>query len=334
MATEEVVSSPSTRSFARSVSLGRGPLRRMLVSLVRDGRAWLFAVPCLIALVVYQWGPLVTTVVNSFSAFKGLDATHFNGLANYRAAFNNPDLGATFVNTLAYVGWSLLIGFPIPIVMAIIINELPRLRGFFRICVYIPALIPGIITGFMWQDIYNNSSSGLVNQLLHYLGLGPSGLLQTPNLNIVLIVLTLTWGGFGATTILYMAALAGVNRELYEAAAVDGAGFFRRTWSVTLPSIRGLMELFLILQIVGVFQVFVQPLVMTNGGPGNSTYTLVLLAYRTAFEFFEPGEADVVGVLTFLCLVVLTAFYVRSNRAADRPVSRRRRMLAPKGKAD
>lgn len=298
-----------------------------------DGRAWLFAVPCLIALVVYQWDPLVTTIVDSFYAFKGLSATHFIGLGNYRAAFANPDVATTFVNTLKYVGWSLLIGFPIPLIMAIVISELPRGRGFFRICVYLPALTPGIITALMWEDIYNNSSGGLLNQLLHHLGLGPSGLLQTPNLNIVLIVLTLTWGGFGTTTILYLAALSGVNRELYEAAAVDGAGFWRRTWSITLPSIRGLMELFLILQIVGVFQVFVQPLVMTNGGPDNSTYTLVLLAYRTAFEFFQPGEADVVGVLTFLSLLILTAFYLRSNRSPTRRRLRRRWLLASGRKA-
>lgn len=326
------VAQQSSRSSSGSTSgtVSAGFASRAVHVVLSDGRAWLFAIPCLIALIVYQWAPLATTVVDSFFAFRGLGPTHFDGLANYRAAFENPDLGATFANTLMYVGWSLVIGFPLPVIIAIAISELPRWRGLFRICVYVPALVPSIIAGFMWQDIYSNSPGGLLNQLLHYVGIGPSGLLQTPYLNIVLIVLTLTWGGFGATTILYLAGLSGINRELYEAAAIDGAGFFRRTWNVALPSIRGLMELFLILQIVGVFQVFVQPLVMTNGGPGNSTYTLVLLAYRTAFEFFEPGEADVVGVLTFLSLVILTAFYLYSNRATDRPAVRYRRWLTKK----
>lgn len=287
--------------------------RRMYVVLFKEARLWLLAVPALIALVVYLWGPLVTTIIDSFYSFKGLNATHFDGLNNYRTALANPDLSGVFLNTLKYVGWSLVIGYPLPIVIAIVISELPRLRGLFRICVYFPAVVPTVITGLMWLDIYSPGPGGVLNQLLSKIGIAPSALLGDPHLSIVLIVVTMTWGGFGATTILYLAALGGINRELYEAAAVDGAGFLRRTWSITLTQLRPIMSLFLVLQIVGVFQVFIQPLVMTNGGPSNASNTLVLLAYRLAFEFYQPGEADVVGVFTFLVLFVMTIFYLRSN---------------------
>lgn len=280
---------------------------------LRSVRLWLFAIPALLALLIYQWEPLLATIVESFYSFKGLSPASFIGLQNYRRMFANPAFGQTFINTVEYVGWSLAIGFLVPVIMAIAISEIPRGRGIFRACVYLPALVPSVVTSLMWEDVFSAQKSGLANQLLSRIGLPTSSFLLDPHLATLLIVVTLTWNGFGATTILYLAGLSGVDRGLYEAAVVDGAGFWRRTWHVTLPQLRGLMELFFILQIIGVFQVFIQPLIMTNGGPNHASESLVLLNYITAFRYFEPGQADVVGVFTFVALLGVTVFYLRSN---------------------
>ena len=146
------------------------------------------------------------------------------------------------------------------------------------------------------------------------LGIAPSQWLQNPSMTIPLIVLTITWRSFGGTTILYVASLQGVNHELYEASTIDGAGIWKRITNITIPQIFPIISILLILQIIGVFQVFAEPLTMTDGGPNNASMSLMLQSYFEAFRYFETGKAQAVGGITFVILAVFTVIYFRINK--------------------
>ena len=127
----------------------------------------------------------------------------------------------------------------------------------------------------------------------------------------------MTWRGFGSAMLIYLAALQGINRDLYEAASIDGAGFFRKIWYVQVPCIKSLMGLMLIRQIISVFQVMQEPLAMTSGGPNNASMSLMLNSYYYGFRYFEAGRSMAVGTITFLILAVLTVIYQIASREKD-----------------
>ncbi|MEG2583893.1 MAG: sugar ABC transporter permease, partial [Oscillospiraceae bacterium] len=141
--------------------------------------------------------------------------------------------------------------------------------------------------------------------------------LQDKNLTIPLIITSMTWRGCGATMIMYLATLQGVNQELYEAATIDGAGFFVKLRYITFPYISPIMALLLVRQIIGVFQVMVEPMTMTGGGPNNASVSLGLQGYNYAFVYFQPERALALGVITFVILMGVTAYYFKINKKLE-----------------
>ncbi|GIO13663.1 ABC transporter [Cohnella xylanilytica] len=285
--------------------------------LYRDLPSWLLIVPSLLFFVVFHWQPIVSGFVLSFFETKGYNAVRFNGLQNYIDVISNSVFQQTLVNTFMYVIWSLIIGFLVPIVVAIMINEMANLQAFFKFSVYFPGMVPGVAAALLWTFMFDPGPGGLLNMLLAKLGLPMSQWLQNSHLTIPLIIVTMTWRSFGGTVILYLASLQGVNHELYEAAAIDGAGIRKRVRHITIPQISPIIGILLILQIIGVFQVLYEPLTMTEGGPNNSSMSLMLTSYHYAFRYFEAGRSLAVGVITFLILAVLTAVYFRIDKRAN-----------------
>jgi multiple sugar transport system permease protein len=286
-------------------------------TLKRDYKAWLLILPSIILFVVFSWQPLISGIYLSFFETEGYNPVRFVALDNYKAVINDAAFMAALLNSFKYVAWSLLIGYLLPAAVAIIINEMVHGTGFFRFAVYFPAMVPGMATAIMWKIVFDPSPGGLLNIFRGFVGLGPSAWLQNPKMTIPLIVFTMTWGGFGPTTILYLASLQGINRELYEAAAIDGAGIWSRIKNITITQISNMLYLFLVLQIIGVFQVMEQPFAMTEGGPNNASTTLMLQSYFYAFRYFRADRALAIGVITFFILVGLTFLYFRLNREED-----------------
>ena len=138
-------------------------------------------------------------------------------------------------------------------------------------------MIPPVAAILLWRVFYDASANGVFNTALGWVGLGPYPWIQDPTWSMPSVVLLATWSAAGATVIIYLAALRSVRSELYEAAEVDGAGILRKVWHVTLPQLRGVMFVTLILQLIGTFQVFTEPFLLTNGGPADSTVTILLL---------------------------------------------------------
>ncbi len=291
-----------------------GPLTWIWGFIRRDLAIWVLAVPTLALFLIFNWQPLVENIVDSFYYLQGFNPVHFAGLANYRSVLSNTVFVQTLENTFIYVLWSLIIGFPLPILSAIAINEMRRAQGIIKFAVYLPAMVPSIVTALMWGLLYQPGGAGMLNRLLHVFGLAPSVWLENSHLTILLIIVATTWGGFGTTTLLYLASLQGVNPELYDAASIDGAGIWKKLRNITIPQIMPIVIILLILQIIGVFQILIQPLAMTSGGPNNASMSMLLLSYYYAFKFFIPADSMAIGVITFVILIGFSFLYFRLQR--------------------
>ncbi|MDG0809095.1 carbohydrate ABC transporter permease [Cohnella rhizosphaerae] len=283
----------------------------------REIPVWGLVLPSLFLFIVFSWQPLISGLYLSFFKTKGYRAEQYVGIRNYVEVIQNSEFQQTLINTFSYVVWSLTIGFALPIVIAIIVNELVHFKSFFKFSIYFPVIVPGIAAAMMWMFMFEPGDGGLLNMLFGKIGLGPYPWLQDPGWSIPLIVVTMTWKSFGGSVILYLASLQGVNRELYEAAALDGAGVAQRVRNVTIPQISSIIGIMFILQIIGVFQVMYEPLTMTEGGPSNSSMSLMLQSYFYAFRYFDAGKSMAIGSMTFMILLVLTFVYFRVNRRSD-----------------
>ncbi|MDR1737061.1 MAG: sugar ABC transporter permease [Oscillospiraceae bacterium] len=285
----------------------------------QNAAAWMIMAPSIALFAFFIWVPLLQSVVMSLFETTNITLDKFVGFANYADIFQNPLFGKALVNTLMYTFWSLVIGFLTPIFMALVISEAPRWRGFFRTAAYLPNILPALAAVLLWSAFFSGEESGAINSILALFGAEPTSFLDKSWLVIPLIVLISTWKGAGATALIYMAGLSGINPELYDAAAIDGAGVFRRLRHITLPSIFNLGSTLMILQIIAIFQILYEPMVLTHGGPDNSTLSLMLLMWRyiTGGDM-DYGKASATGVLIALILLGFTVIYnILNKRKSD-----------------
>ena len=283
--------------------------KKCVFSVLHDARAWMLILPTLLVLYFFTVRPIISGFWYSLHEMQGFQVKEFIGLKNYATVLSDTKFGTVLFNTIQYVVWSILLGFCTPIVIAIMLNEMVHWKSWFRFSIYFPCIVPTVAATMLWFYMYLPNNSGLLNTVLLRLGLNTSQWLQNGRWTIPLIIVYSTWKGCGASMMLYLASLQGVNQELYEAAIIDGAGFLRRVWSITLPQIGCVILLVSVRQIIAVFQIMVEPMTMTGGGPNGASTSIAFWAYRTAFVEFNVGTSLAIGVVTFLILIVLTAFY-------------------------
>ena len=284
----------------------------------RNISGWVLIIPSIILFTVIVWRPIVIGISYSFFNLKGFVPTSFAGLRNYIDVLSDTNFLKTLWNTVMYVFWSIVTGYPVAFICAVMLNEMLHAKSFVKISLYLPAIIPSIAVAMIWKMIYLDGAGGLLNMIGSWFGMKPYGWLQDSKNTIKLIVLSMTWNGCGSTAIYYFASLQGVSRELYEAAIIDGAGFIKRFFTVTVPHISGIALLFLVRQIIGVFSIMEQPMQMTDGGPNGASNTLGLLAYKYGFVSIKPQLAMAVGVIMFLILMVFTLFYFYLDKKIER----------------
>ncbi|MFF1836476.1 carbohydrate ABC transporter permease [Streptomyces sp. NPDC058231] len=273
----------------------------------------LFLLPLLLLFGCFAWWPIGRSVILGFQETDLVNPPTWVGLDNFQFLFTDPLLWTTLRNTAWFVALALVIGFPVPIMLAMLVTELRRLGGVFRVLIYLPVVVPPVVALMLWRWFYD-PDFGLFNQVLGYIGLGPYPWLQSAASAMPSLVLAATWANAGSTTLIYMAALSSVPADLYEAAELDGASIRRRIWHVTLPQLRGVILIMLLLQIIGTFQVFTEPFILTDGGPEDSTVSILLLIYRYAFLNGDYGTAAALSVLLALALALLSAVYLRLTR--------------------
>ncbi|GCE22292.1 carbohydrate ABC transporter permease [Dictyobacter kobayashii] len=305
-ATVLVAGKKGTRKHAphskRSVTIKR--------ALKRNSAGYLFLLPALLIFALFVWYPVVLGIVMSFQNVDMINPATWIGWDNYRTVLLDPLFKVAWINTLEFTGYALLFGYVVPIILALIINEMRHGKGFFRLAFYLPVMLPPIVTVFLWRWIYN-PDGGLLNTLLNLLHLPTALWLETPGIALPALMVITTWSNAGSTMLIYLAALQGVPAALYEAAEIDGSSIWRRLWHITLPVIRPIMLLMLILQIIGTMQVFIEPFTITDGGPQNTTISVLLLIYKYAFQQANFGAASASGVLLFLVLAIFALIYMR-----------------------
>ncbi len=230
----------------------------------RNLGGYLFLLPALLIFALFVWYPLVLGIIMSFQSVDMINPAIWVGWANYQEVFSDPLFGIAWRNTLVFTSYALLFGYFVPIVLALLINEMRHGKGMLRLAFYLPVMLPPIVTAFLWLWLYN-ADAGLLNALLHLVHL-PGGLwLENQGTALPALVVVATWGAAGSTMLIYLAALQSVPASLYEAAEIDGSNLWQRIWHVTLPTIRPIMLLMLVLQIIATMQVFTEPFVITGG---------------------------------------------------------------------
>ena len=287
---------------------------------VRNGgfTTFLFLLPLLVVFGAFSWYPIVRTVVMSFQHTNLVEAPTWVGFDNFRAVWNDPQFPIAVKNTAYFALLALIFGYPIPLAAAVLMSEVRRGRGLYSALAYLPVVLPPVVAVLFWKTFYDGGSVGVFNTVLGWVGLGPYPWLQSQSWAMPSLVLEATWANAGATVIIYLAALTGVNPELYEAASVDGARLWRKVWNVTLPQIRGVLLVTLILQIIGTAQVFLEPFLFTSGGPANATLTVLLLIYDYAFGNSLGGDYGMATALSLMLAGFLALFslvYLRATRS-------------------
>lgn len=309
-------SSPPSSGMSSLSQRGHGSrgaqtlLQRVKQGMRRNLSGYLFLLPALLVFALFVWYPIILGFIMSFQSIDMINPASWVGWDNYRHVLSDPLFTVAWRNTVAFTFYALLFGYLVPIVLALAVNEMRQGKGFFRLSFYLPVMLSPIVTVFLWRWIYN-PDSGLLNALLSLFHL-PGGLwLETPGTALPALMVIATWSGAGSTMLIYLAALQGVPASLYEAAEIDGANIWRRLWSITLPSIRPIMLLMLILQVISTMQVFTEPFTITDGGPQNATLSILLLIYKYAFQNADFGGASALGVLLFLALALFALIYMR-----------------------
>lgn len=289
--------------------------RRTPLTWVRGGglMSLLFMLPMLVIFGLFSWWPIVRSMIMSLQQTNFI-VTEWVGLDNFARVLADPLLGQAAWNTAQFTLWSVLLGFPLPVLMAVFVAELRRARPFASVLAYLPVIIPPVVAVLLWKNFYYPGANGLFNTMLGWVGLGPLNWLNDGNLVIPAIVLQMTWAAYGSSVIIYIATLMTIRTDLYEAAEVDGASILRRFWHVTLPQMRGILLIMLLLQLIGVFQTFTEPFLMTGGGPVNRSVTILMLIYRYAFVSGDYGRATALSLMLAGVLAVLSAVYLWVTR--------------------
>ena len=277
---------------------------------------YLFVLPAVLSFIYFVWYPLILTFVMSLEKVNLAGATSFVGLANFKTLFADPVFGQAWRNAGYFTILALIFGYLVPVVVAVLINEVRRGQAFFRIAVYLPKVAPSVAVSILWLWLFD-PSLGLLNTILGWFNIPPSQWLLSSSTALPSLVLMATWAGFGGTAIIYLAGLQGIPEELYEAAEIDGANIWQRAWNITIPQLRPVMAVMFILQILGTMQVFTEPFIMTGGGPNNATMTILLLIYRYAFTYMDMGVASAASLLLFIVLAILSYIYFRLDSRAE-----------------
>lgn len=316
------LSSPLRTTTAAAPPSSSGPRRRGR----RAPREWLrdgglstlvIALPMILVFGVFSWFPIGRALVMSVQETNLVTAPTFVGLDNFVFVLQDPLLGKAVENTLWFALLALVFGYPLPLAAAVLMSEVRRMRGLFSALAYLPVVVPPVVAVLLWKFFYDASDTGVFNTIAGWVGLGPYPWLQDATSAMPSLVLEATWAAAGGTVIIYLAALVGVRAELYEAAEVDGAGVWRKIWHVTLPQLRGVLFITLILQIIGTSQVFLEPFLFTGGGPNNATLTILMLIYDYAFGSSLGGNYGAATALSLMLagvLAVLSAVYFRVTR--------------------
>jgi multiple sugar transport system permease protein len=266
---------------------------------------------------LYPIGKAAQISLYDWSPIPGAD-NPFVGLEHYRTAFTDPDLRLGFVNAGVYMLVTVPAQILIGLVLALLLHTKLPGRTLFRVLFYLPVVTGWVVVSLLFRYLFAND--GVLNWVIVDLGLAdtPPGWLDSRWTALLALCVLGVWKGIGWTAVILLAGLQGVPAELHEAASVDGAGYLRRTWHVTLPALRRNLMFVSVLLVIGGFNVFISVLLMTGGGPGGQTDMPLTYLYRQAFEYLDFGYASAIAVIMTVLVLVLSVIQTLAFGRADK----------------
>lgn len=273
---------------------------------------YLYILPWIIGFLLFQFYPLVSSLYYSFTDYTMFNTPSFVGLANYVKIFTKDPV---FRNSLSRTFIYVLIGVPVKLLfaffIAMLLNMKLRCINVFRTVYYLPSIVGGsVAVSILWRLLF--MKEGAVNKLLGAIGLPAISWLGNPDYALFTISLIIVWQ-FGSSMVLFLAGLKQIPEELYESALVDGASKIRSFFSITLPLVTPTIFFNLIMQMISAFQDFTGAMIVTNGGPLNSTYLYALMLYDQGFKYFRMGYASALSWVLFAIILLFTALIFKSS---------------------
>ncbi|WP_176086519.1 sugar ABC transporter permease [Martelella sp. HB161492] len=279
---------------------------------------WLFLAPALIVFTWFKFIPIIKGLIMSFYKVKFVGADQWVGLANFERAFSDTALHAAVLNTLIYVITTTLVGGIFAFAVALALEGQARHIRLIRTAIFFPAVTSIAVLAEIWRILFYPGADGVVNQILGVFGVAPQGFMSNPDQALYIVILLQIWKNVPYNMVIFIAGLAGINRELYDAAAVDGASAFRKLWHVTIPGLVPAFSVVIMLSLIRGFRVFTEIYTTTGGGPANATEVIMTSIFKTGFEKFDYGYAAAVSFMLFAFTVCLTILHVTVKNRIDR----------------
>ncbi len=308
-----VIKAGGSRSCATEKSGGSclsRPLSRRLLP-------WLFLLPAIVSIALWSYWPLVRGALMAFQDYRIVGAGTWEGLDNFIRVASDPGFWKAWGRTLQYVVITLALGFVSPIILALLLSEIPRGKVFFRTVYFLPHLTSALVVTLMWKMMFDPTENGMLNQALAWFGVGRHAWLQDPAWAMTCCILPGVWAGMGTASLIYIAALGSLPPDYYEAAAIDGAGIFARFRHVTLPQLLPLMVINFVGAFIAAFQGMGSIFLLTFGGPGDATNVLSLVIWKEAYNNLRFSTATTMAWFLGTALIAFTYLQIRFLRRVE-----------------
>jgi multiple sugar transport system permease protein len=293
--------------------------RRLRIPSEANTAAWFFLAPALGLIFIFFFLPVAASLLLSVTDFDlyGIASpsnTRFIGFQNYSRLLATPDFWNALKNTFyfAFVGGPLTIAVSLGAAL-LLSSKLVRLKGLFRTIYFIPFVTTLVAVSIVWKYLYH-TRYGLFNYALGAVGISPIDWLGDPHWAMPAIILMAVWKSFGYNMLIFIAGLQAIPEELYDSAEIDGAGPVRKFFSITLPMLAPTLVFVGVITMIGYFQLFAEPYVMTQGGPLRSTTSVVLLMYEEGFRWWRMGYAAAIAFVLFIVILIATLLQFRLQK--------------------
>jgi len=278
---------------------------------------WLFLAPALGSILLWSYYPLLKGAVMAFQDYRIVGSAAWVGLDNFIRVSTDPGFWLAWLRTLEYVGITLVLGFVTPILLAVMLCEIPRGKVFFRFMYFLPHLTSALVVTLLWKLMFDPTENGILNQMLMSAGLPRHSWLLDPAWAMVCCILPGVWAGAGISSLIYIAALGSLPQDYYEAAAIDGAGIFARFRHVTLPQLAPLMVINFVGAFIAAFQGMGSIFLLTFGGPGDATQVLSLQIWKEAYNNLRFSTATTMAWYLGAALIGFTYLQIRFLRRVE-----------------
>ena len=278
---------------------------------------WLFLAPAAASIAVWSYYPLFKGALMAFQDYRIVGGATWTGLDNFIQVASNPVFWKAWLRTLQYVALAISLGFTAPVLLAVLLSEIPKGKVFFRMVYFLPHLTSALVIMLLWKLMFDPTENGMLNQILAVFGIARQSWLQDPSMAMACCILPGVWAGAGMASLIYIAALGCLPPDYYEAAAIDGAGVFARFRHITIPQLLPLMVINFVGAFIAAFQGMGSIFLLTFGGPGDATNVLSLAIWKEAYNNLRFSTATTMAWFLGVALIGFAYLQIRYLRRVE-----------------